>query len=81
LTVNVDSIVKKQQQFVETILEKSENNVMKEQIIEPEISVMKIVEKSLLLIVEMVKKNSEKNVITETETDLKQVSVEQIVKK
>ena len=29
----------------------------------------------------MVKKNSEKNVITETETDLKQVSVEQIVKK
>jgi hypothetical protein len=42
---------------------------MKEQIIEPEISVMKIVEKSLLLIVEMVKKNSEKNVIIEKEID------------
>jgi hypothetical protein len=67
--VNADLIVRKQQQFVEIKLEKNENNAMKEQIIELEIHVMNIVEKSLILFVEMVKKNSEKNAIYEIEMD------------
>jgi hypothetical protein len=67
--VNADLIVRKQQQFVEIKLGKNENNAMKEQIIELEIHVMNIVEKSLILFVEMVKKNSEKNAIYEIEMD------------
>jgi hypothetical protein len=55
LMVNADLIVRKQQQFVEIKLGKNENNAMKEQIIELEIPVMNIVEKSLILFVEMVK--------------------------
>ena len=69
LMVNADLIVRKQQQFVEIKLGKNENNAMKEQIIELEIHVMNIVEKSLILFVEMVKKNSEKNAIYEIEMD------------